>query len=562
MGEIRTLLAIKSAELKNRLRQFRRGSKFKAAVIVAASALFWYGLYQFFRWGMLFFRYRIGEQYFDELAARMFHMFFLALTIMLVISNAIICYSSFFRSRETGFLLSKPIKPENIFFYKFFESLGFSSWALLFLATPLMVAYGDTFARGAWFYVASLFYFAAFMFLPAGVGALVAMFVTNFLPNLRRRLIWIAILAIVVLAVTVVAKVLEIRAKQPSDTYRLVMDVFEEVEFSQHPLLPSTWVTRGILSLAAEDFERAYFFMGVILANCAFLLALGYNLAHRWMEAGWFAAQGQRRTKKYPERGLIDWLFDTLLFFLNRDIRLIVIKDVKSFVRDPVQWSQFLVFFGLLAIYFLNLRQFAYDSRELFWKSLISQMNLLATALTLSTFASRFIFPQLSLEGRRFWIMGMIPIRRETVLFGKMAFAFVCSLLISEALIGLSSYMLRMPLVFALVHMVSLMGICLGLSGMAVGLGALYPNFREDNPSKIISGFGGTLNLVLNLLFVMTCVAIQAIPFVVYYARWSVAGSNFRLALVLSLAGVTAVSLIACFVPMALGLRAVRRMEI
>ena len=34
------------------------------------------------------------------------------------------------------------------------------------------------------------------------------------------------------------------------------------------------------------------------------------------------------------------------------------------------------------------------------------------------------------------------------------------------------------------------------LCGLAVGLGALFPNFKEDNPSKIVSGFGGTLCLV------------------------------------------------------------------
>ena len=29
--------------------------------------------------------------------------------------------------------------------------------------------------------------------------------------------------------------------------------------------------------------------------------------------------------------------------------------------------------------------------------------------------------------------------------------------------------------------------------GLAIGLGALYPNLRDDNPAKIVSGFGGTL---------------------------------------------------------------------
>ena len=38
-----------------------------------------------------------------------------------------------------------------------------------------------------------------------------------------------------------------------------------------------------------------------------------------------------------------------------RPIRLLLLKDLRTFCRDPAQWSQFLIFFGLLAFYFLNI---------------------------------------------------------------------------------------------------------------------------------------------------------------------------------------------------------------
>ena len=50
------------------------------------------------------------------------------------------------------------------------------------------------------------------------------------------------------------------------------------------------------------------------------------------------------------------------------------------------------------------------------------------------------------------------------------------------------------------------------LSGLAVGLGALFPNFKEDNPSKIVSGFGGTLCLVISFIYISVVVALVAIP--------------------------------------------------
>ena len=43
-----------------------------------------------------------------------------------------------------------------------------------------------------------------------------------------------------------------------------------------------------------------------------------------------------------------------------RPVRLLILKDLRTFRRDPAQWSQFLIFFGLLAFYFLNIPRLGY----------------------------------------------------------------------------------------------------------------------------------------------------------------------------------------------------------
>ncbi len=49
------------------------------------------------------------------------------------------------------------------------------------------------------------------------------------------------------------------------------------------------------------------------------------------------------------------------------------------------------------------------------------------------------------------------------------------------------------------------------LNGLAIGLGALYPNLKEDNPSKIVSGFGGTFCLVASFLYIVASVVLLAV---------------------------------------------------
>ena len=38
-------------------------------------------------------------------------------------------------------------------------------------------------------------------------------------------------------------------------------------------------------------------------------------------------------------------------------------------------------------------------------------------------YLGRFIYPLISLEGRKFWILGLLPLKREQILWGKFAFA-------------------------------------------------------------------------------------------------------------------------------------------
>ncbi len=210
-------------------------------------------------------------------------------------------------------------------------------------------------------------------------------------------------------------------------------------------------------------------------------------------------------------------MFHRVFFFLSRPVRLLILKDLRTFRRDPAQWSQFLIFFGLLGFYFLNIPRLGYAVQSPSWRNLVSFLNLSVTALILSTFTSRFIFPLLSLEGRNFWVLGLFPLRREQILWGKFVFSVGIALLPTELLVSLSDLMLGMgPLMIGL-HAAMVAVLCMGLSGISVGLGARLPNLRESDPSKIAVGFGGTLNLLVSLVFIFAIVTALAVPCHLYF---------------------------------------------
>lgn len=135
--------------------------------------------------------------------------------------------------------------------------------------------------------------------------------------------------------------------------------------------------------------------------------------------------------------------------------------------------------------------------------------------------------------------------------------------MISISLILVSDFMLQMPLLAIIVHVSTITVLSLGLSGLSVGLGAMMPNFRETDPSKIAVGFGGTLNLVVGLSYLVFVIGLMAGP---WHIMAGIHGSpNFGLlGTILTLVGLSVgviLGVIAVVLPLKLGARTLREME-
>jgi ABC-2 type transport system permease protein len=243
----------------------------------------------------------------------------------------------------------------------------------------------------------------------------------------------------------------------------------------------------------------------------------------------------------------------------------LLIKDVRTFVRDPVQWSQILIFFGILFVYVANLRNLGYQKiavqeiHNLRWTNFVAFANLAAAGLTLATLTTRFVFPMISMEGRRFWVLALLPVRRSRLLLGKYLFSLGGALLLIVPLVMLGARMLGTSPQMAWMHMLTALGMCLGLPGIAVGLGAAFPNYREDSPAKIVSGFGGTLCLIVSIAFVSLLVIGVGMFCHRYVADDPGTGGDRLLHAVMLM---VLASIAAAVLPLAAGCRAINRAEL
>jgi ABC-2 type transport system permease protein len=453
------------------------------------------------------------------LTERLMYVLFAFLFALLLLSNLIINYTNLFRNRETAFLLTLPVSTQTIFRWKFIESVLLASWAFLFLIAPLLVAYG--LVRGVpWhFYPLTMLLVGLFIVLPGVLGAGLAIVIGRFLD---RRSFQIAAISTSVVLLALAA--FWWKAQPATDelldkrTLEALDELLAKTRFTMFPFLPSYWLSSFVLQWAEGILRGAGFFALVLLSHTLFFGGLAftrfgslfYHTASAVQSRASVMAKWKwsvNRRKKPDSPGPLEKLFAKFTW-LAPDIRALAIKDLRMFWRDTTQWGQSVMFFGLLGVYIINLRNFTHQLTSPFWINAVAFLNLGACAFNLASVTTRFVFPQFSLEGRRIWIIGLLPMGLARVVKTKYWLSSTMSLIVTLGLITLSCYLLKMTWDRVVFFGAVVVVMALTLNALAVGLGVLYPNLKETNPNKIVSGFGGTLCFVLSSVYILASLAL------------------------------------------------------
>lgn len=567
---LRLLISANVVQSLRRLRSVGQNSKLLTSVIVAFIVGYaWFSYFLFYQ-ALRFVQKFPGLD--TLLTERLLYLLFAFLFLLLLFSNLIISYTNLFRNKETIFLLSLPVPRETIFRWKLIESTVLASWAFLFLIAPLLLAFGKTNQAPWHFYFSTVLLVALFIVLPSAFGAFLAVLLARYMDR-KSFQIGLALCAIVGLAAArwwlqpepLTDEMLETRVIEVLDR------MLAKTRFAQFPLLPSYWLSASVLTYAEGALRNSAFFALVLLSNALFFgfLALS-TMGRNFYEASsavhsrgsitlpWKWAR-QARARRRSSSLAPTWLERALnLFaFLPPDRRALVLKDIRVFWRDTAQWGQTLVIFGLLGAYIINLRHFSHQLTNPFWVDLVSYLNLGACSLNLATLTTRFVYPQFSLEGKRVWIVGMAPLGLVRVVLTKYILSTAASLMITIGLVWGSCRMLQLPWERTIYFSYAVAVMTLALNGLAIGLGVLYPNFKEDNPSKIVSGFGGTFCLVLSFLYIL--VSIIALAF---GAPWARAGTQPLGILLTAWSAFALLSMLLGWLPLKLALRKVRHIEL
>jgi ABC-2 type transport system permease protein len=492
----------------------------------------------------------IGPGLMDRLIEMAFYVFF----SMLLFSNVITSFSTFYNNKELDFLFAQPIRPTSIYLSKLFENCVYASWATMVLAIPLILAYGVATKAQFLYYPMSIFSIVIYMIIPATLASLLIFTIMRIFPRLSSR-------DVILLSLLLIGAItfLYIRISNPQ-----VLKVFQtesEQELLQFAAnlttvggvyVPSTWLS-AILKNFSAGTAGGWFYFTLLLAVSVSSIILAFILARLLYARSWLYV-GEHATPKKNHTS-------RLLARPRGPTNALLFKDFLTFIREPTQWVQLSIFLVLLAVYIFALRRTPLYFGFPFWRTIVSFANFAYICFVLATFGVRFIFPTISLEHDAIWFLASSPLApRKIVLIKYFANLFVAIIILESLLILANVFIQTDGRLYVIMPLIALC-VAAALVAINLGFGCRFPQFNEDNPSRIAAGAGGIITALASIAYVAIIVIILATP-AYYYMRTTYMNrpSNTPI-VILAFGAFLLISAAATVIPLYVGIRALNKRD-
>jgi ABC-2 type transport system permease protein len=456
-------------------------------------------------WIMFFFgTYKVlsyvrSIEFFGEIISKkLFSMIFFSLMGFLILSNLITSISSFYLSKDIPFLLSKPLDMRHVIRVKSFETVVNSSWMVMSFVPPVFIAYGVSYNASFGFYTFTLIAFILFLLVTAGIGISMAHILARAFPAKRTREVLLGIGFLLFLLLYFAMKFLMSNELSTPENFINSIMTFK----IDSPLLPSYWITEAVTPML-EERNLELLFSLVLLINSAFFLVISELIGLRLYRKnlGKIQPAGKDQIKGFF-RGI----------YPNRN-NAIIYKDIKIFFRDTGQWSQIFIIGALIMVYIYNFKSIPINvisGLSPFIKDLLVLVNMVLGGLVLAAVAARFLYASVSLEGQAFWVIRTSPVDMNRFLWSKFLYGCIPVSILIVFLISATNFAIGVSGLLMSASLVTALTLCISVSGLGTGFGAIYPKFKYENVASISMSLGGMAFMLIAFCVVLATLSLEA----------------------------------------------------
>jgi len=564
MKDLSNLLSVNINTIRNIVKRVERKGKLKTYILTFITVIFLISIFAIFYRVLIYFN--TVPLFGSVLIAKLLAMVFLTFLFMLLFSNVIVTISTFYLSDDMNLLLSTPTPLTSIIIFKFFHTIINSSWMVFLMGIPIFSAYTYVTKTSILNFIFSISVFLVFLMLVASFSILFTMLLMRIFPAKRTRDVFILLSVGFLCVLTVLLRLLQPeKLTNPNELWG-VMEYMSSLKAPTAPYLPSAWAAQSIIGILNYNYKEAFINFSLLLVVCICLFVIFLFLSNFIFIKGWWNASENQLTR-YKKKLLDRLNLHKILFYIQENIKELVIKDIKVFFRDTSQWPQLLILISIVIIYLFNISNLPLERLPTniyakYIKDIIFFLNMGFAGFIIAAVSSRFVFSAVSIEGKSFWIIKSIPLLPLKFLMEKFWISFLPLFFLSELLILLSIYFLKIDSFMSLVSIIVIFFFSLCLTSMGVGFGAIFPKFDADNTADIATSYGGIMYMIFAIIYIGVSLVIIAGPINMYYSSKVILRRINVHYVVMSLILFFIVQFIAIYLPLKFGEKSLNEIEV
>jgi ABC-2 type transport system permease protein len=502
------LLVPKWLTARARTASGERGRGARLAILGAVGFLFWA-----FIFGVLYrllAYFRGVEEIGPLLAGKLLGLILIAFFAILLLSNVITALSSFFLARDLDLLVAAPVDWLRLYGAKLLETTVHSSWMVVLMSVPMFAAFGVVYEGGWAFPLVVIVVFIPFLILPSVIGSAITLLLVNIFPARRTRDILSVIAVMTAAGIVLLFRIVRPERLANPEGFRSLVDFIAILRTPTSPVLPSEWVSNAVMSWLGGTVDLLPVYL--LWSTAAAAIVLG-ALLHKSLYAAGFS-KAQESGQRWARQGGFGRLMHRVFAPVGILRRELIMKELRLFFRDTTQWSQLILLAVLIVVYVFNIKYLPLRGEGItfFLVNIVPFLNLVLAGFVIASIAARFIFPGVSLEGRTLWLLRSSPMSMRDLLWAKFWVGTTPLLVLALAIVGITDVMLQVTGFMFAVSIFTITFLTMGIAGLAIGIGTLFPQYDTENAAQIPTSFGGLIFMMASISLIGAVIVLQARP--------------------------------------------------
>jgi ABC-2 type transport system permease protein len=438
------------------------------------------------------------------------------------IGNIVVSYSTFFKSSEVGFLLTMPISFAKIFLIKFLDNFFYSSSTLLLMVTAALAGYTSYFGL-PWYFIpfAVLFLILPFMFIAGTLGAITLLVIMRFAATFGIKKVLVTIASVYGTTI-ILFYIFSSPVQLVTSVFAYFPNINNYFGFLESPavkLLPNHWVADALYWISSGKSIAAGWHVYLLIVVSILFLLFALLLAKKWFYKTWlvFLNLSNELSVKKKNNGKVLFSFENRSSLKPRREALLK-REFLLFIREPSQWTHFLVMTFLITIFIVsisNIDVMILNAYNIYLKTLIYLVIYLFNVFLIASMSLRFIFPLVSLEGETIWKIRSAPLNYKKLMLTRLFIYFSVIFVIGQLLNFVSNY--QFSIMLTLISQLNTAFVTITLVSLNFGMGAAYANYKEKNPIRVASSQGASLTFLFTIIYLVFLIVLLFAPLINYF---------------------------------------------